>query len=300
MVLIMMDQLNQRKLNIMTQSDTTLKFEVDIATLRKTGIFVATPMYGGMCYGSYTNSMMELAVLCAQHGIPLGRKFLYNESLVQRARNYIADAFMETNLQQMIFIDSDIDFTAQDVIIMADLQNKNPEYDVICGPYPKKMIAWEKIKAVVDKGLADQDPNVLENYVGDYVFNTESGVIKLAEPAKIMEAGTGFMMIRRQTFEKFREAYPEQNYLPDHIRTKGYDGSRQITAFFDCIIDPVSRRYLSEDYYFCQQVRKAGMNVYLCPWMQMGHNGYYRFGGSVAALAAAGQNVTVDTDKIKK
>lgn len=280
---------------------TQLKFEVDIARLQKTGIFVGTPMYGGMCYGAFTNSMMELTSLCNQYNIPFARKFLYNESLVQRARNYIADSFMQSEMQQMIFIDSDIDFNAQDVIILADLQNKNPDYDVICGPYPKKMIAWEKIRDVVNQGKADEDPNILENFVGDFVFNAlENGVIKLSEPAKVAEAGTGFMMIRRETFEKFAQKFPEKSYKPDHIRTKEFDGSREIQAYFDCIIDPKTKRYLSEDYYFCHKIREAGMNVWMAPWIQMGHNGYYRFGGSLAALASAGQNVTVDPNKLKK
>ena len=113
-------------------------------------------------------------------------------------------------------------------------------------------ISWEKIKAAVDKGVADEDPNVLERFVGDYVFNpVGEGVIPLGEPAQVSEAGTGFMMIRRKTFERFQEAYPQQLYKPDHVRTEHFDGSREIMAFFDTPIDPETKRYLSEDYMFC-------------------------------------------------
>lgn len=277
-----------------------LKFDVDIAGLQQKGIFLAVPMYGGMCYGSHANSLMNLAAMCKQYNIKLECKFLYNESLVQRARNYLVDSFMRSDCDQMIFIDADIDFHAQDILIMADLQRKN-KYDVLAAAYPKKMIAWEKIKGAVDKGLADKDPEELANFVGDYVFNAlETGRISLLEPARVAEAGTGFMMIRRETFDRFREAYPGQSYKPDHVRTVDFDGSREITAYFDCIIDPKSKRYLSEDYYFCQKIREAGMSVWLAPWIELGHNGYYRFGGSLGALAVAGQNVTVDTQQLKK
>lgn len=278
-----------------------LKFDVDIEQLRKNGIFLGIPMYGGVLFGSVANSLIELAVMCKHFGIPLARKFLYNESLIPRARNYIVDSFMQTDMKHFVFIDADVDFTAQDILIMADLQAKNPEYNVITAAYPKKMIAWEKIINAVNKGVADTNPEILENFVGDYVFNAvQSGQIKISEPAEVAEAGTGFMMIHRETFEKFKQAYPDKSYKPDHVRTKDFDGSREIHAYFDCIIDPVSKRYLSEDYYFCHKVREAGMKVWLCPWIALAHNGYYRFGGSLAALASIGENVTVDISKLKK
>ena len=46
-----------------------------------------------------------------------------------------------------------------------------------------------------------------------------------------------------------------------------------------------SNRYLSEDYFFCQFVRRIGYKIYLCPWMKLGHMGSYVFSGSMASLA---------------
>lgn len=112
--------------------------------------------------------------------------------------------------------------------------------------------------------------------------------------------GTGFMMIRRETFTKYKEAYPHLSYKPDHVRTEHFDGTREIHAYFDCIIDPVSKRYLSEDYMFCYNVEKIGMKVWLCPWMQMNHVGSYTFGGSLADLAAIGATATADTRQLKR
>ena len=276
-----------------------LTFNVNLQALRENKLFVAVPMYGGMCYGALARSLMELAVLCFRHQIIMKTYFMYNESLVQRARNYCVDEFLRSDCQQFMFIDSDIEFKAEDVIIMMHLQQEN-KYDILCAPYPKKMIAWEKIKGAVDKGFADQDPNMLENFVGDYVFNALTGQMKINEPGEVFESGTGFMIIRRETFDRFREAYPEKAYKPDHVRTEHFDGTREIHAYFDCEIEPDSKRYLSEDYYFCKYARKAGMKVWLAPFIQLKHNGYYTFGGSVGALAAAGQNITVDEDILKK
>ena len=102
------------------------------------------------------------------------------------------------------------------------------------------------------------------------------------------------MLVAREVFEKFRDAYPQFSYKPDHNRSEHFDGSRYIHAFFDTVIDSEnfagegssgSDRYLSEDYMFCQFVRKIGIKTWLCPWMKLGHVGSYVFNGAMGALA---------------
>jgi hypothetical protein len=278
------------------------EIKVPIADLQKKKLFVATPMYGGQCAGMYARSIADLAAVCAKYNIPLQLYYLFNESLITRARNYCVDEFLRSDATHLMFIDSDIGFNPQDVIALMALQSDESDYDVIGGPYPKKCISWEKIKIAVDKGVADEDPNVLEKFVGDYVFNPKSNQreIPIGEPVEVMEMGTGFMMIRRKTFEKYKEAFPTLSYKPDHIRTDAFDGSREIHAYFDCIIDPVSKRYLSEDYMFCYNVEKMGSKVWLCPWMSMNHVGSYVFGGSLADLASIGASATADASQLKK
>jgi hypothetical protein len=281
-----------------------MSFEIKISLeeLQKRKLFVATPMYGGQCAGMYARSIADLSATCAKNGIQLQLYFLFNESLITRARNYCVDEFLRSEATHMMFIDSDIGFNPQDVLALLALQDDESPYDVIGGPYPKKCISWEKIKQAVDKGVADENPNVLERFVGDYVFNPKSDQreIPIGKPVEVRELGTGFMMIRRSAFEKYREAFPHLSYKPDHVRTEHFDGSREIHAYFDCIIDPESKRYLSEDYMFCYNMAKIGGGVWLCPWMKMNHVGSYVFGGSLADLASIGASATADVNKIKK
>jgi len=317
-----------------------IEIKLEIGKLRERTLFLATPMYGGNCSGMYTRSIADLSALCVHYGVVVRFYFLFNESLITRARNYCVDEFMRSGDTHLMFIDADIGFTANDVIALLALQSQNSEdddYDIIAGPYPKKCISWEKIKLAVDKGFADEDPNNLEKYVGDYVFNPASGTghIPLGEPTEVLEAGTGFMMIRRNTFEKFAATYPHQAYKPDHVRTEHFDGTREIMAYFDTPIDGkrtninhelkwfleknpkatadeivafvtdpdsgsrvYSKRYLSEDYMFCQWTRNAGLKVWLCPWMQLNHVGSYIFGGSLVDLAQIGAAATADPGAI--
>ena len=279
-----------------------MQFEIDIQKLRTKKLFIATPMYGGQCHGSYTKAITDLMVLCTKYGIEAKLFFIFNESLVQRARNYLTDEFVRSGYDHMIFIDSDIHFEPQDVLVMMHFAATRDDMDVVCGPYPKKAISWEKIKIAVDKGYADKNPNQLEEFVGDFVFNPADGVkqFRVDEPVEVKESGTGFMLITREALQKYDKAFPMQSYKPDHIRTENFDGSREIMAYFDCVICPDTKRYLSEDYMFCQWMRKAGGKVWLLPWMRLKHAGSYIFGGSLQALAAINVSPTAGNDVVKR
>lgn len=226
---------------------------------------------------------------------------LFNESLITRARNYVADEFMRSDATHLFFVDSDIGFNAQDVLLMMGLMKDDSPYDVLGGPYPKKCISWEKIKMAVDKGMADTNPNDLEKYIGDYVFNPKGGQsqIPIHEPVEVLELGTGFMMIRKSAMKTFAEKFSHYSYKPDHVRTEFFDGSREIMQFFQAEIDPVTKRYLSEDYWFTQKCQEIGLRTWLCPWMRLQHMGSYIFGGSLIDLAAVGAPATADPAMLK-
>ena len=279
-----------------------MQLEMNIEQLRGKKIFLATPMYGGVCHGAYTKALADLMILATKHAIDVKLYFMFNESLITRARNYLADEFLRSGYDYLLFIDSDIHFEAQDVLVLSHYAINNDDMDVICGPYPKKAISWEKIKQAVDRGFADKNPLLLEEFVGDYVFNPADGItqFKIDEPVEVKEGGTGFMLIKRTAFEAWDKAYPERSYKPDHVRTKSFDGSREIMAYFDCVIDPESKRYLSEDYMFCQHSRAIGLKVWMLPWIKLKHAGTYIFGGSLAALAAVGASPTASENAPKK
>ena len=280
------------------------EISIDVGELRKRTILVTTPMYGGMCGGQYTKSTADLVKLAGHYQMTIDFFYLFNESLITRARNYCVDAFLRNEqYTHLMFIDSDIGFNPNDVLSLAAIADPESDKDIICAPYPKKTISWEKIKLAVDKGFADENPHNLEKYVGDFVFNPTEGATEIAieEPCEVMEGGTGFMMIQRKTFEKYAAAYPELMYKPDHVRSENFDGTREIMCYFDALIDPKSKRYLSEDYMFCQWAREIGLKVWMCPWMQLGHTGTYTFAGSLADLAAIGASATADpvNDKLR-
>ena len=259
------------------------KMEISVRKeeLQAKKLFVATPMYGGQNHGLYMKACLDLQGICVQYGIQIKFSFLFNESLITRARNYLVDEFLRSDSTHLLFIDSDISFQPKDVIALLALDR-----DVIGGPYPKKAIKWKSVKTALAKN-PDIDLGVLEKVAGDYVFNPVKGTAQftVTEPLEVMEIGTGYMMVKREVFPKFAEHYPNLKYKPDHVGQAHFDGTRYIHAYFDTVIDKDSERYLSEDYMFCQWWRNMGGQIWLCPWMKTAHIGTYHFQGDMPAVA---------------
>ena len=277
-----------------------MKIEVQVQELRKKKIFIATQMYGGNCVGMFSKACIDLATMCANYGVETRFFFIFNESLITRARNYLVDEFLRAEgFTHLMFIDSDIHFDPRDVLSLAVLCDDDKP--IIGGPYGKKCIAWEKIRRAVDIGIADEEPDELAKFTGDFVFNPVLGTkeMKVNEPVEVLEIGTGFMMVKRDVFDDWREAFPQFHYKPDHNRSQFFKGDRYIHAYFDTVIDNDaympggesggSDRYLSEDYMFCQLSRKIGKKIFLCPWMKLGHVGSYVFDGTMADLGRIDQ-----------
>ena len=265
-----------------------MEIQVNIEELKKNKVFIATPMYGGMAHGLYVKSCLDLQTTFNGYGIETRFSFLFNESLITRARNYLVDEFLRSGYTHLLFIDSDIHYSPKDILALLALDK-----DVIGGPYPKKSINWGNIAAAA-RAHPEMEPKELENLVGEYVFNVVKGTesFQVSDPLEVMEIGTGHMLIKRHVFDMMQEAYPLIKYKPDHVGQNNFDGSRYIHAYFDTVIDTKesitgggSERYLSEDYMFCQMWRKIGGKIYLCPWMRTQPIGTYAFTGNMPAVA---------------
>jgi hypothetical protein len=95
--------------------------------------------------------------------------------------------------------------------------------------------------------------------------------------AEVLDGPTGFMLIKRAVFAKMHEHYPELLCVNDH-QNKDIDTYH---AVFDCMIDPESKRYLSEDYAFCRRWQQMGGKIYADVMTVLGHVGNIRFQGKL-------------------
>jgi hypothetical protein len=94
---------------------------------------------------------------------------------------------------------------------------------------------------------------------------------------EVLDGPTGFLMIKREVIERMYAQYPELNCKNDH-QNRDFD---DYCAVFDCMIDPVTRRYLSEDYAFCRRWQQMGGKIYADVTTTLGHVGNLRFIGKL-------------------
>lgn len=238
---------------------------------KKKKLFVGTPMYGGMCYGAFAISCMNLLNLLNSSGIEVYFCFLYDDALVPRARNNIVHEFLKSDCTHLIFIDGDIQFKPEDVLSI--LQK---DQEIISGPYAKKHINWQKV-SMIFKQFPSVEPQTVEKMASDYVFYTKTPTINMKELFEVEEAGTGFMLIQRDVFSKMMQTYPQLRYKYD-------DKDEHRYCFFPTLIDNHgsltgggSDRYLSEDYAFCSLWRKMGGKIMMAPWVALNHIGNYSY-----------------------
>lgn len=264
------------------------KIEIPVGLLRQKHIFIATPCYGGQIGEPYFRSMMRLVILCNKYDIKYTISTLANESLITRGRNTLVSFFMENkDATHLFFIDADIEFNPEDLL-------RQVAYDkpVVVGAYPKKAINWDSIISAARNPNLDENAQTIEGHSSNYVVNFD--FIKDADGnrtpqvqivdnlVKLKDAGTGFMCIKKEVIQQLMDAHPDLKYVNDINVDAKFEPF--MYALFDTMIDPESRRYLSEDYMFCRLWQNMGGDVYLDPRTSLNHVGHYTFRGNIRKL----------------
>jgi len=278
----------------------TKQVQLSVEEIRKNKFFIATPCYGGQLNEPYFRSVIKMMTFFNHHQIPLAFGTIANESLVTRARNVLLAYFLNSDYTHLLFIDADIEFQTEDVLKLY-AHNK----DVVVGAYPKKGVAWDKIRSNLtdvankDKEMSNKD---IASFGSDYAINfkfinkeaktiaVENGLIKLHD------AGTGFMMIKREAILKMIKAYPEFKYN-NEVNIADDSMKEHFYAMFDTMIDPVDRRYLSEDYTFCRRWQEIGGDIWLDPSISLNHYGHFCFQGNPSAIINFNMPAEVDIPK---
>ena len=231
-------------------------------------LFLSTPCYGGLCLEKYMKSIVNLQMLLMREGVQLMLDTTENESLVHRARNVSIGRFMQkTDADFFMFIDADVEFDAQSVLRLL-----NSGHEVSVAVYPKKVVMWDQAREAAENGDERNMALISSSLVANIGATKRSVVNGFVE---VLDGPTGFMMISREALTKMHEHYPELNCKNDH-QNRDFD---EYCAIFDCMIDPDSRRYLSEDYAFCRRWQQMGGKIYADCNTTLGHVGNLPFSG---------------------
>jgi hypothetical protein len=124
----------------------------------------------------------------------------------------------------------------------------------------------------------------------DYVLEIDNPdhVVAVNGFTRVRFAGTGFLMIRRHVLETMCQ-HPD--YAPlRFFREHSFDalaGSPNRFALFECMIDPKTGTYLSEDFAFCERWTDIGGEIWADLENRLDHVGPSVFHGDVSSQFAA-------------
>jgi hypothetical protein len=254
-------------------------------------LFVGVPAYGGNVQAITSHSLIALSLILHKLGIAFDIQFLFNESLIERARNLLVRMFLDhpRNMTHMLFIDADIEFDARDVLRL--LSHKK---DVICGVYPKKSIPWDLVVRLSREHPELTSVQVEERalrYFVRPVTSRNSTTIQMNNGViEAEDCGNGFLMLSRHAIDVLKAAYPHLQDTFMEQATNGGMPNENSWFFFEAMVDPETKRFLSEDYTFIKRWRDAGGKTYADLNIKLGHWG-------TMALVGNAFEAFVDTEK---
>ncbi len=230
---------------------------------------IGLPTYDFKVTTKLAMALCHFSVLAGQHGVQVQFSNISGCSVVSRARNLIAKDFLESDCTDLFFIDSDINFDANDMFRLLAWAS-DPKKGIVAGiPVARK-------KGQVFISTLDTDE-------GGKVIMNSMGLVKAKRVA------TAFMNIRKEVFETLRDAHPEWVYRDDRMDDK------VLYSFFDFLSTPEG--YIGEDYLFCDRAREKGFEVWIDPTIKLGHVGVEEFMGCFGEDWLYPRMVSIDPQK---
>jgi glycosyltransferase involved in cell wall biosynthesis len=247
-------------------------------------VYLPVIAYGGVCRAEYSMSMARLFVDCINDHPDtsfLSTGILF-ESLVSRARNSAAAAALHYGTDYLLFIDADIVFDAKDVFkLLAH------DKDIVSGTYTKKYFNNQKINHIASHHQELFKDSSWRSLVTDFATEISAPFLKkVARGDKLAEvdyAATGFMLIKTRVFREIIKAKPELKYKNE---VDGYmSWGDNFYNFFPADINPINKKYESEDYGFCNLWRSLGGKIWVDPSINLQHVGNFAFEGNIKQQA---------------
>jgi hypothetical protein len=245
-------------------------------------LVVATPCFGGQVSSIYASSIFQLQrALRAKSNVELKVLMRDGDALITRARANLVTLFLDDPAAtHFLFVDADIGFTPEQVFRLIE-----SGADVVAGVYPIKRVNWEKAKRALDSNRPNVAPAAL-----DYVLEIDDPdrIVVVNGFTRARYAGTGFLMIRRHVFERMFQhpAYAPLQFFREHSIDE-LAGSPNRFALFECMIDPQTGTYLSEDFAFCKRWTDIGGEIWADLESRLDHVGPSVFHGDISSQFAA-------------
>lgn len=257
--------------------------------MSRTKLYLAMPTYGGIMCNLTMTCILRLQVCCMQNSVEIMLDCIGNESLIQRARNMLTARFLRSDATHLMFIDADIGFDPESVMRLL-----RADRDIASAIYPKKNINWDLVEKK-QKDPANKEP--ISQAGLDFNINLLAQETPIENGwVKVLDAATGFMMIKRSAMETIVEAHRHDLFCVNDLKGP-HDNIENYIAVWDCMIDPVTKRYLSEDYSFNRRAQALGIDTHACVLTPLIHVGNQLFEGDINYRLSSGIVEIVDEKK---
>lgn len=203
--------------------------------------YIGIPTYNGEIHYKTVAGLLQTARLCGEHHISFSVDVIPHDAFIGKARNMIAHRFLQSGFDDLIYIDADIGFQAEDLIRLCSVPG-----DVVMGLYLMKS-NQKRYPAMI---RLDDDSRPIQHPEDP-------------ELVKLSYGPAGFMRVNRRVFEKMAEKYPEEWYA-DADNPKIYD-------FFPC--GRFGHDFTGEDISFCNRVLACGFDIWALQGIELKHIG---------------------------
>lgn len=197
---------------------------------------------------AHSQSMRELWVALTKQNIDFTDGTVVGDALVSRSRSIVASAFLRSDADVLLSIDSDIWFRPQDALRITEMAKS---MDIVAGLYMTRNM--------------NTQPALMLPEGEEITFAADS------KPVKVPFVSTGFVAVHRRVFEALKPTVP--------LCHKGWNDRGADTSFWPFYMPYTmpwkgdGHIYLSEDWAFCQRARDAGFDCWLDPSIRLGHMG---------------------------
>lgn len=209
--------------------------------LRK--VLIGTPTYDGKIIVQFADSLLQSVIMGYPKGYHLAPVYMANDSLVQRARNDLFKLAVENDVDDLLFIDADLQWNPNDLFRLLE-----QDVDFVSGIYPKKSMTEEvyPIKILDSGDITIQSNGLME----------------------VSAVPTGFLKLSRKAYTTL------WNNSEEYIE-KGSGEIRKCRMVCNVTIE--NGYLLSEDISMCHKWRDLGEKVFLDTEINLAHFGTYRW-----------------------
>ena len=204
-------------------------------------VMIGTPCYDGRLDVWYTNSLCNTIKMSYLKDVEIIPMWISFDALLQRARNDTIDVALQMEVDELIWIDSDIEWQPEWFFKLLDY-----DVDIVGGTYPKK---GDKEEYVV-RQITRRQP-------------LDNGLIE------VDGLGTGFVKMSKKAMQYLWDTSAKYTDPKDN---------KERRMIFDVVIQNES--LVSEDIHAFNKLTAGGFKVYLDPTITCNHIGPNKFKGN--------------------